>query len=519
QDGLSEFLALEKTEDHQTRPHAVTYYEIGPDGTHLEVWTFATGRPVADARIANTDGNTAPEVVVMEVPHPGTLVDDGPWLHVFPWNDGTFASEPEFQWGNQRPDEPQSLRPSHFAVLDIESDGRDEIAVSLASPRRELVLLTRTGPDANPGFTTLKLPLSERLASGYGHILLAAGDHNQDGYPDLLALNKELDRLKMQLFEGTGSALKPGSVYDRSTEELDLSLRDILPSGLHSLDTDRDGREELMVPFRSGRALAISLDNQRLHPRPVETELSALFVFPPSGLEPSHLNDVLLTRAELGVTGRRVRQLKMEAVAAPEPEEPAEEAVTPPASSARKVKRLELEAIPTKAETAEGAEKPAEETATAPDTGGPAVQPLEETAEPSAPRRVRKLALESVTREELSEPPAPTKIEVPPGIEISDTVRVGQTFRHPLKLGEGEKLHAFRPTSLPGGASFDPASLAITWTPTVAQVGLHTLSYDVEYELTGDVRVEETGETVQLVTKTETRTVQRYIIVLDEQAE
>lgn len=518
QDGLSEFLALETVADHQKYPYSVVYKEIGADGTHHELWRFSPGRPLKDARMADTDGDGTPEVVVMEVPAAGTLSSGRPWLHVFPWKDGQFAREPEVQWGDQPLDEKLALRPSHFAIVDVENDGRDEIAVSLGSPRRELVILTLLEQPSGRVFSSRTLPLTEQIASGYGHILLVAGDQNQDGYTDLLALNNELTRIETQLFEGTGSELQPGPFHDQSTGDLDPAITGIIPSSLHRVDANRDGAEELLVPSRERPTLAITLEAGVLRILPTEPELSALFAFPVEGLQPAHVNDILLARAELGITGRKIRQLKMEAVT-PEVSEPAPAIEEPaPVSPARRVIRLELEALEREEESLETTEEPTEESMVPPDTGF-ALEPAEDEAEPTAPRRVRKLALESVTREELPEPPPSVEIEIPPDIEISDTIRVGQTFQHSLVLEIGEKLHAFRPTDLPGGASFDPATRAITWTPTRAQVGLHTLAYDLEYEVGGKVDVEETGETVQVVTKTETRSVQRYIIVLEAQTE
>ncbi|MFQ6675563.1 MAG: Ig domain-containing protein [Fidelibacterota bacterium] len=510
QDGLSEFLALETAEEGDKYPRRVAYKEIDADGAHFELWQFVSRQPLRDARIADTDGDGTPEAVVMEIPAPGTVSINGPWLHVFPWTQGQFSAEPAVEWGDRPGTGQLALRPSHFAVLDIENDGTDEVAVALASPRREIVILTLESPGDVPRFASRSLPLSDEISSGYGHILLVSGDQNQDGYTDLLILNKELDRIEVQVFEGTGSDLLPGPVRLESTAELQGSFSGIIPGGLTRVDTDRDGSEELLVPFRTGATLAISLEAGRLRLTPLEAEVAALFSFPQTALEPSHLNDILLARAELGITGRKIRQLKMvptgvpaeETVAAPEAPAPEVEAETAPEAPARKIKRLELETVEKEEEAAELPEQPAE-----------AVE------EPAAPRRVRKVDLEALTREKAPEAPPGVKIEIPPGTEITDTVRVGQTFRLPLELQEGEKLHAFRPTSLPGGASFDPATRAITWTPTVAQVGLHTLTYDLEYELAGEVAVEETGEAVQVVKKTETRTVQRTILVLEATGE
>ncbi|MFQ6673411.1 MAG: putative Ig domain-containing protein [Fidelibacterota bacterium] len=545
-DGLSEFLAVEKTDPQASRPSRATYTEIDDRGTHTELWRFTSPSPIKDARIADVDGDGAPEVVVArETGGLGSRDTTEPWLYLFPWSADHFSPDPQIQWSGWEYE--GNLRLSHFTILDIDSDGKDEIVLALGSPQRELFILRFDPRSDSPPFQVSSLPAADAISAGYGQIYLASVDHNQDGYPDLIAINRELTTLKIQVFQNEGGDLEEGPVYEHPVDRFHEYLSGVIPSAITSVDTDRDGRNEIFFPFQAGPALSIEIEPDRVVAAPVQPDVTSLFTFPRQGVNDLQTNEILLARAEMGITGLKARKLKLEAIETRPTEAEEVPAEAAPPSPARRVKRLELQALEPAAEEQPSKEitgAPGEPTPTLPEEVTTPQQPGAETAvtaaaaeeeappetgpqpagekpvtAPRLPTRVRKLELESLTREAKATPAVPPSLTIPPGVEIADTVLTGERYVHSLEVGEGERLHAFRPRELPSGASFDPSTRMLTWTPTETQPGLHKLTYDVEVELTGRVGLQETEETVQVLARTETKTVELYILVLAPQKE
>ena len=504
-DGLSEFLAIEKLDPEEKAATSVAYYEIDELGVHAELWRFISTDPIRDIATSDMDRNGAPEILVLT--EPGVVGLDrreNPWLHWFPWETEIFSQTPQIEWTGT--EDPSGYRPMGMAVIDMDNDGRDEVAIASGSPRRSIALLRLTSYENPSTFEVIRELRSPHLSSGYGQIHVSTVDHNQDGYRDLMAISRELNTLTVQIFENEGGAFVEGPLYSQDIGQLNLNLSGLIVSGIHQVDIDQDGSEDVILPFRTGVSLALNVAEGELEVSPIQREISSLFTFPESGLEDSAVNEILLERAEIGITGTRVRKLKLEAIGAKpaaEPEPPAEVATTTPA---RKVRRLEVTTV----------ERAPEEPEERPEESQP--EPSEPSVEPSTrpQRKVRKLELTTLEKEEVTPAQVPP-ISVPPGVDVSDTVFIGTTYIHALEVEQGKRLHAFRPTALPMGASFDASSRSISWTPDQAHIGLHKLAYEVEYELTENVGVQETAEAVQVTPRTESESVELFILVLPPQ--
>ena len=94
----------------------------------------------------------------------------------------------------------------------------------------------------------------------------------------------------------------------------------------------------------------------------------------------------------------------------------------------------------------------------------------------------------------------------PAGSGISDTLYVGERFIYPVEPSSGTMI-SFRPVSLPSGASFDPSSKVITWTPVPSQVGTHPIEFQMTVESSGERpvvnEVRGQGVTIRSSTKVE----------------
>jgi len=536
-DGLSEFLSIEKLDSSARYAQSVTYYEIDSLGAHTKIWEFKGSLPIKDSRIVDMDGNDSPEVIVLTTGGtPDTQQENNFWIDWFTWEAGSFSLSPKARWRDG--DGKGSHKPSSITLLDMDNDGKDEIAMAIGSPRREIVLLNLNSTTDPPEFESSRFLTSPSIYSGYGQIFVSTVDYNQDGYPDLMAISRELSTLKVQIFTNEGGSLVEGPAYQKDITPLSQDLSGLVSSGINTVDINQDGADEILLPFLTGAAISLNVEDGDLSIRPVNIEVAALFALPESGLDNSVINEILLDRAELGITGMKARKLRLETIEVQPPAETEETAGAEPTIPARRVQRLELTSVELVAEEEALVDtletdavdreppildvevmetiKPQAETEATPDLA--AEEPPE--TEPGQPRKVKKLQLTTLEKDEETTPPTETiepaePVSIPPEVEISDTARVGEKYSYTLEGGEGRSLHAFRPKTLPYGAFFDPLNRAVTWTPTETQIGAHKLAYEVEYKITGErVSVQEVeGESVQVLTTTETDTVEFYILV------
>ncbi|MCH7731867.1 MAG: VCBS repeat-containing protein [Candidatus Marinimicrobia bacterium] len=543
-DGFSEFLSLEKADPEDVFPKVAAYYEIDDLGEHTEIWRYNSPVSIAGVSISDMDGDGTPEITVVEN-YPLSGSDETHSLvQLFSWVNGNFSQSASITWkpsGEKLP-----LHPTSLAVVDLDNDGRDEIAIALGSPIREIRLLTldvSVDPSALRVSSTLT---SEQLASGYGRIVLSIADKNQDGFMDLVAVSQEMEEIITEVFENTGGRFSKQMSYKKIVASLIESRTTLNTYSVTSTDVNQDGQLDVVLPFHDGSASALYLSADSINLIPLDPTIAGLFHISTESLTNVDVNEILLARAELGIGGMKARRLKFEAIAAkkvlgesesaqPKPvrqleltsmdkeeiedvlittEEVSMEEVTEAREESeearlKQIRQLELTSLDQKAvdEVLLSKDKAEESTTTE-----ESIEAIEDKT-PGIAGRVQKVELRSLTREGETPPAGPT-ITLPPDATISDTLFSGMEFTLPLDNEEGKKFRAFRPRVLPRGATFDPTSRSIIWTPKSNQVGLHRFAYDVEYEIIGKrVEIAETDIELQVVTKTESLSKEIYIWV------
>ena len=599
-DGLSEFLSLEKRDTADRLASSAVYYEIDEMGSHIELWRFTSVSRVIDADLSDLDGDGNPEIIVTTKTGVLGAKNGGvAWLHLFTWTGVDFSPDPEISWSGS--EDMGVHRPSNISVIDLNNDGRDEVAVALNSPERGIILLSLNSDGGTDSFADAKLLTTGTLSSGFGQIYVSTVDHNGDGFPDLMAISQEFSSMKVQIFENEGGDLVEGPSFK---EDISLASTDqpgLIGGGITALDIDEDGNEEVLLPLRSGETLALSVREGELAVTSIEPETAALFRFDELELSPKVINDILLERAERGILGMKIKELKLEATDASSGTMPEEVSPTSPRGKVQKVRLTSVDAedglpAPEAADTqAENQQEAADEAP--PDESGPPSQRMqqvqltavktvpglsaeeggassesasvkpeespivegeviteaatgrarikkmeltsmekedvsgdvvagagkeevkispeavkEETADLRSRGRVKKLELTSLAPSDVTET---TVIDVPPDVTVSDTLFVGQLFTHSLETG-GRTMQAFKPEEVPPGATFDDKKRAVVWTPGVGDIGLHRLAYQIEYALQGKrPSIEERrGTGVQVVTQTESESVELFFIVL-----
>ena len=435
-DGFSEFLSLERGDSSDRFASSAAYYEIDEMGSHIELWRFTSVSRIMDADVSDLDGDGNPEIIVTtRAGVLGAKKGGSAWLHIFRWSSVDFSPDPEVAWSGS---ENMGIhRPSNISVIDLNNDGRDEVAVALNSPERRIILLSLDSVGGTSKFAAPKLLTSGTLSSGFGQIYVSTVDHNGDGFSDLMAISQESSSMKVQIFENEGGDLAEGPSFEEDLGATTVSQPGLFGGGITALDIDQDSSEEVLLPLRSGETLTLAVREGELAISTIEPETAALFRFDESELSPEAINDILLERAERGVHGMKIKELRLEAKDTSSGTTPEEVSPTSPGEKVQKVQLTSVDAADTQAgnqqeaadeapsdefvspgqrmqqvqltamktvpgSTTEEGGASSESASAEPDRESPLVEEeiINETA--TGPARVKKVALTSVDKTEVS---------------------------------------------------------------------------------------------------------------------
>ena len=369
-DGLSEFLSVEKSDPTSKHGTLCSYNEISETGEHILLWSYNSATPVRDITIADMNGDGSPEIVVLS--RGGLRGTIEPWLRIFSWIDGAPSSEASASWGAA------SSRPTNLAIVDLDNNGWDEIAISMGSPARGITLLSM---GENGVIEKQQSLAAGSLENGMGLLVVSPSDYNNDGLIDLVAISEEANDLHIQFYLNEGGLLKIDHSTSTATQSNVLGEK-IIPSAISQIDSDFNGVKEILLPHTAEKTLLVELSSgYKVELQEMDSPGISLFNFPDTGLETADMNEILLARAETGVTQIKARKLQ------PRATESVTETLSPSKGtsiSGRRVQKLQMK-------TAEGAESKADEDVLV----GPATDELSvETAiTPVDLRKVRQIQL------------------------------------------------------------------------------------------------------------------------------
>ena len=328
---MSEFLSVEKNDSSATHGTLCSYYEINEMGEHILLWSYNSDTPVRDISIADMNGDTSPEIIVLA--RGGLVGNSKPWLKIFSWIDGIPSGQASASWGTA------SSRPTNLAIVDLDNNGRDEIAISMGSPDRGITLLSM----GKGGLIEKQQSLAPGLLeNGMGLLIVSPSDYNNDGLIDLVAISEEANDLRIQFYLNEGGLLTID--HSTSTTSRDHSISGgIIPSAISLIDSDFDGVKELLLPFTSAEALLVELSSgDEVMLREMEHPGINLFTLPNTGMDTADINEILLARAEMGIAQLSARKTQLHAT------EPGTETMSPDDESLSRgsqVKAQELQAL------------------------------------------------------------------------------------------------------------------------------------------------------------------------------
>lgn len=486
-DGLSEFLALEKQNFNDSAPSSAVFYEIDDFGSHIELWRHTTLDQIIKVEIGDVDGNAIPDIVLLSrSSFLGFGSEDPFWLKAFPWTEIDFSPEPVFSFNNIN--DSVRVRPSSFSLLDIGfNNQKDEILFAQGSPSRSISINSISD---NEVFDKIKSLSPGNLSAGYAPIHLTKFDHDSNSSLDIIALSPEETSIRIHLFLNNEGELSNG-VSKTLSYPFDLnSPIGLIPSGIINADIDLDGFDELVIPFKSGSVVALHQEDSSFFLTKIGPKMSALFQFS-EPLTESDINNILLSRAELGIGADPLQNLNLNEVS-----------ITVSEFDTLTNQSVGFQKSSDQTNMEDSSFIPSEPIATMRLSAIPVVGSSQDKISPDSSKivsgissRLKKVNISSVDNQlgnvASSSPSLSSRAGRMKQISLSnlgsssgipmitsDTAYVGQQFIYPVVPSKGT-LAQFRKIDLPEGAIYNPSTKNIIWTPSEDQIGLQKFEFQI----------------------------------------
>lgn len=258
------------------------YVELGSDGVHKTLWTFFpdSGGTIVDAKFSDLNQDGDNELVVLL-----RSGNNSEWLKVFEWNGKGFSSNQE-SIRNGAPGT-DKIRPGNLASY------TNFFSVSMASPARRSDLFTLQINDGlleKPKRVAQSVPL---IKNGYGPVYTGLFSHKNETFVALVS--PEGNVLKTTMF----SVANPGKAIMSDIFVMN-GARVILGPDIQPFDEDKDGHDELLIPFATGEVYALGISDNG--PTFIESRLSQAELFGmKSAAGEFEINNTILARVEKGL--------------------------------------------------------------------------------------------------------------------------------------------------------------------------------------------------------------------------
>ena len=295
-DQFLEFIALELDPNVDVFPTKVRYYEMDSDGYQNLIWEFKPPKGLeghfVDAQIGDMDGDGLPElIIVMNLTRFGENTSPHVFVATYSW-DGSHFSELPISTIDIGKDN-RSLRCNNVQLLDQDSDGDQEIVISLGSPFRGFAIIN----SSDNGLTITKKVRPDELLVGSGLLYVGVVDYDRDGYDDILALSPDGNTIKSQPFYNIGGVFDSGHLVIEKIE----GLNGLLPYSINLTDWDADGFLDIIVPFSSGDLVAFTLTPATLVIDKIPINLSSLTQIALEDFNQDSFEDILMLSTDINL--------------------------------------------------------------------------------------------------------------------------------------------------------------------------------------------------------------------------
>ena len=275
QNGRSEIITINRLGT------SLDFIELNRDGGHNKIWTYApkqSGVSIVDAKFSDLNEDGFPELIIIH-----SNSDKKNWIKIFEWNGFDFSnnSNPIIN-GNSDQDK---IRPSNLSNLN------NVFAISKSSPTRSIEVFNLEIVDGMGKISEPKTYTHPLVSNGYGPVFTGLFSTNDGSFSALIS--PESNVLKTSVF----SVEDPGRL-PISDLIVTNGARVIVGPYIQAFDENKDGNQELLIPFATGEVYLLSINGDSVSF--IESKLSQKGLFGGSHNE-DEINNMLLSRVELGL--------------------------------------------------------------------------------------------------------------------------------------------------------------------------------------------------------------------------
>jgi len=485
QDGLQEFASVESKIVNNNKFSVIRYYELDNNGYQSLEWELEAPNGLlsnfVDVELGDLDGDGVPELItVSNVVDPKQRETVQPIAFYYTWNGKGFNKDAgsilNLSGGRK------FVRGHNFTMLDYDGDMDQELAVSLGSPLREIIILDL---NKNNDWRIVQTLKPNGMQSGIGSVYVTAVDWNNKGYDDLIIVSAEGEILKTQPFYNIGSELIMGAGQETPIPGLD----GLMATKISVIDWNKDGSLDTVLPFYNGDLISLTLYDDFLDIEKLPIDGGPLSDIHIADFNQDNYNDILLVSGDMniislsfgGVNGLDVNQ-----------EYFAVEESTSSSSQVFTALPIIVQGVYTGSVVASGWD------------GVMSTLFIIELGYGIQPEVPNVVGLEGeaedvldvypeIPLDEIVVPPIPKPLQtmgqpLPDGVLPKHVLTVNQSFAYTLPEKEAEQFYSFRWLQPPPkGMFFHYESHSIRWIPDTTQLGAYKLSYHVEKKLSEDV--------------------------------
>ena len=479
-DGLKEFATVESGSIGGKQISVIRYYEVDESGYQEVSWEFEAPDGVlgnfVDVELGDLDGDGSPELITV------SNITDGdddellqPVVFYYFWDGAQFSEEPGGVLNLS--DGKSFVRAQNFTLMDYDGDMDQELAVSLGSPLRQIIIL---GIDDVGDWVEIETLKPNGMRSGAGSISVTAVDWNKDGYDDLIASSVEGSVLKTQPFYNTGNDLLAGKGEKLSLPGLD----GLIPISISTLDWNKDGYTDVVLPFQNGDLISMTLFGDMIDIQKMQIDGGPLSNIRITDFNQDSYDDLLLVSGDMNVLS--VVYGDIGGMSGPSEYFTIEEAGEKEAQVFTALP-VSTQGIYTGTVIAAGWD------------GYESTLFMIEIGKGPEPIRPDDVAADipdetvdvypDISTEEIITTEVPTPLEtmaqpLPDGILPRHVLTVNQAFAYTLPEEEKKEFYSFRWLQPPpNGMFFHYDSRSIRWVPDESQLGAYKIAYNVERKL------------------------------------
>ena len=256
--------------------------ELGNDGSHHTLWSYSP-QPfvqIVDVKFNDLNQDSLPELIVLQSGDPS-----GAWLKVFEWNGVTFS--PSRGVVTESFDGKDTVRPSNLAVAS------DVFAIAMSTPDRSAGIFSISMNEGVPKASGIDIYSPSLVSNGYGPVYVGLITKGKVNYACLISPESDLIKVSLLSLSDTKKAVFSDLFVTNGA-------RGILGPDIRAFDENKDGVNELIIPFATGEVFAVAISDSGVSFEESRLNQSGLFSLK-SGAGETEINKKILSRIESGL--------------------------------------------------------------------------------------------------------------------------------------------------------------------------------------------------------------------------